>query len=49
MNPWKRLQQLFQYLGSGIKRIFAPNDDDYPTTGVQPFEGEPYSEEQNNY
>ncbi len=22
------------------KRIFSPTDDDYPNTGVQPFEGD---------
>ncbi|MEM1253526.1 MAG: hypothetical protein AAGI69_13920 [Cyanobacteria bacterium P01_H01_bin.21] len=22
------------------KRLFSPNDDDYPNTGVQPFEGD---------
>jgi len=34
------LSQLVTYLGAGIKRIFAPNDDQYPNTGVQPFEGD---------
>ena len=34
------LAQIVTYLGAGIKRIFAPNDDQYPNTGVQPFEGD---------
>ncbi len=24
-----------------ITRIFSPTDDNYPSTGVQPFEGDP--------
>ena len=37
---WNALAQLVTYLGAAVKRIFAPNDDQYPNTGVQPFEGD---------
>ena len=32
-------QKLVRYL-TPATRIFSPNDDNYPATGVQPFEGE---------
>lgn len=48
MKVFQWLQQLVQYIGGGIRRIFGPSDDDYPKTGVQPFEGEPYQEKQEN-
>lgn len=28
------------YITSAAARTFSPDDDDYPATGVQPFEGE---------
>ncbi|MEB3358759.1 MAG: hypothetical protein VKK04_18680 [Synechococcales bacterium] len=37
-----RLQQAFQYLLEGASRIFGLDDNRYPETGVQPFEGDPY-------
>ncbi len=33
-------QQVLRYLSEGGLRIFRPADDDYPNTGIQPFEGE---------
>lgn len=33
-------QCLVRNLVKGIERLFKPTDDDYPATGVQPFEGE---------
>jgi len=33
--------QFVRYLWEGVSRIFSPSDDRYPSTGVQPFEGEP--------
>lgn len=36
------LQNLVQYITEAFARIFGPNDDEYPNTGVQPFEGEPH-------
>ena len=34
------LQQVVQYVFSAAIRIFSPSDDDYPASGVQPFEGD---------
>jgi hypothetical protein len=42
MKFLRDIQQLIQNIWSSILRIFSPRDDDYPETGVQPFEGEPY-------
>lgn len=39
----KALKAITQYLTEAFARIFAPNDDEYPNIGVQPFEGEIYS------
>jgi nucleoid-associated protein YgaU len=38
-------QKVFRYITSAAARIFSPSDDDYPATGVQPFEGEPNKED----
>ena len=34
-------QKTIQFISGGAKRIFTPTDDDYPNTGVQPYEGDP--------
>ena len=31
--------QIVYYILEAARRIFGPNDDQYPATGVQPFEG----------
>jgi hypothetical protein len=36
----KAPQQVISYIAGAVSRIFGPNDDQYPATGVQPFEGE---------
>ncbi len=33
-------QKIVNFISGGVSRIFRPRDDDYPETGVQPFEGE---------
>ncbi len=33
-------QQVIRYILGAASRIFSPTDDQYPATGVQPFEGE---------
>ena len=38
--PFKALQQIIQYILAAVLRIFSPDSDQYPATGVQPFEGE---------
>jgi hypothetical protein len=36
------IQSLVQYILAPVIRIFRATDDQYPETGVQPFEGEPF-------
>ncbi|MGD1952904.1 MAG: hypothetical protein ACFB14_25150 [Leptolyngbyaceae cyanobacterium] len=43
MNILRWLANSFEYLFGASVRIFGPNDDAYPTVGVQPYEGEPHS------
>jgi hypothetical protein len=38
----KLLEKVANYLYEAFARIFSPNDDTYPETGVQPYQGEPY-------
>ena len=44
MKIFTVLQNAVQSILKGVSRIFQPTDDDYPKSGVQPFEGEPYNE-----
>ena len=44
MGIGKLLSDITKYITEAFARIFGPNDDKYPATGVQPFEGEPYQE-----
>lgn len=32
-------EQIISYILEAARRIFGPNDDQYPATGVQPFAG----------
>ena len=34
------IQRSAVWLLDAAKRVFSPSDDDYPETGVQPFEGD---------
>lgn len=34
------VRRVIQYVSEAVTRIFAPNDDHYPATGVVPFQGE---------
>ncbi|MEM8804809.1 MAG: hypothetical protein AAGF01_02010 [Cyanobacteria bacterium P01_G01_bin.38] len=36
----KALQNFSEWLLGAARRIFSPTDDNYPETGVQPFEGD---------
>lgn len=38
------IERIFQKIADAIKRIFGPSDNNYPKTGVQPYEGD-YAEE----
>ncbi|MGB6300217.1 MAG: hypothetical protein WBF90_29170 [Rivularia sp. (in: cyanobacteria)] len=33
-------QKLIKFATNGISRIFSPSDDDYPKSGVQPYDGD---------
>lgn len=41
MSIPKVIDDVIQFVSGAVSRIFAPSDDQYPPTGVQPFEGEP--------
>lgn len=40
------LQDTIKSVLQGVSRLFSPTDDDYPKSGVQPFEGEPYDDQE---
>lgn len=40
MSIPKVIDDVIQYFSGAVSRIFAPSDDHYPNTGVQPFEGD---------
>jgi hypothetical protein len=44
MSIFDRLQETFQYLWDGVTRLFSASDDQYPNSGVQPYEGDPSEE-----
>ena len=44
MGIYKVFYSITQYISEAVARIFSPNDDAYPLTGVQPFSGEPFQE-----
>ncbi len=33
------VRRVIYYISGAVARIFSPSDDQYPATGVQPFEG----------
>lgn len=41
MNLSKNFAGAMRFVSEAVARIFSPNDDRYPTVGVQPFEGDP--------
>lgn len=44
MNIFKWMGGVIDYLSEGATALFSPNRDQYPNIGVQPFDGDPYSE-----
>ncbi|MBO1350528.1 MAG: isochorismate synthase [Hormoscilla sp. GUM202] len=38
------MNELIQYLVEAFNEIFRPNGEDYPSIGVQPFDGDIYSQ-----
>lgn len=43
MNIFQVIRNTVQYLVESSTRLFSPSDDQYPNTGVQPFDGDAYS------
>ncbi len=39
MNLSKSLKNAMRFVSEAAIRLFSPSDDNYPNTGVQPFEG----------
>jgi len=39
MNLSKSLTNAMRFISEAAIRLFSPTDDNYPNTGVQPFEG----------
>jgi hypothetical protein len=39
MNLSKSFANAMRYVSEAAIRIFSPSDDNYPNSGVQPFEG----------
>lgn len=37
------LNDSFNYVFEAAARIFSPDNDAYPASGMQPYEGDPYS------
>lgn len=42
MQLWTSIKSSIQYVVEAFGEIFAPNHDDYPQIGVQPFGDDPY-------
>mgnify|MGYP001801043451 CR=1 FL=1 len=40
-------QKFINIITNGVNRIFSPSNDDYPKSGVQPYEGD-YSNKKNH-
>lgn len=42
MAIFNHVQSAFRFILEGAARVFTPDKDIYPATGLQPFEGDPY-------
>ncbi|MDX2232787.1 MAG: hypothetical protein NW220_24365 [Leptolyngbyaceae cyanobacterium bins.349] len=40
MSISKVIDDVIQYVSGAVSRIFSTSDDNYPETGVQPFDGD---------
>lgn len=45
MNLFKAVGQMIRFISEGASELFSPNRDDYPKTGVQPYEDDPNSKQ----
>lgn len=41
----KSFRQVINYISGAVSRIFSSTEDNYPETGLQPFEGDPADEQ----
>lgn len=46
MKMFQWLQNLVQSVWNDVGNLFQPTRDDYPESGVQPYEGEPYDDQE---
>jgi hypothetical protein len=44
MNILHAIGAALQFLSEGAVHIFSRSKDEYPAIGIQPFDGEPFSE-----
>lgn len=42
MTIVKKIGDSVQSIWDSVVRLFSSSDDDYPRSGIQPFEGDPY-------
>lgn len=48
MGITRMMDSIIGFLSEAVARIFSLNDNEYPLTGVQPFEGDPYEKPANS-
>jgi hypothetical protein len=44
MSIFRAIKNALSYISEGAFRLFSRDQDQYPKTGTQPFNGDPYSE-----
>ena len=49
MSFFQRIGQSVQSVWDGVVRLFSSSDDDYPRSGTQSFEGDPYDQRKDKY
>lgn len=49
MSILEKISQSVQSIWDGVVRLFSSSDDDYPQSGTQPFEGDPYDEKKHSH
>lgn len=46
MKIFTWIQDMVKSIWNDVGNLFKPTNDDYPKSGVQPFEGDPYDDKQ---
>lgn len=49
MGISRMMDSVVRYIIEAMTRIFGPSDDAYPAIGVQPFAGDPYKANRNDW